>query len=160
MKINVFYALGKMIVSKYKTGLKTIMVLLVFFNTIVPVYANTMMPTLKDLFGNSQLAVESKHTVPCHREIQKASSFSNMQELCFQHCLQYLNEPCIISHKADALDIVGTQKQYKSILVSLQRLPQVQYEISSQTDPPESHLLVRSKKGLTSTLLLTSRLRN
>ena len=152
--------MGKMIVSKYKTGLKTVMVLLVFFNTIAPVYANSIMPSIKEFFGKSRHAIESNHTVPCHREIQTSSSFLNMQELCFQHCLQYLNEPCIISHKADALVIEDKQKQYKSILVSLQRLPQIQYEILSQTDPPESHLLVRSKKGLATTLLLTSRLRN
>ena len=147
-------------VHMLKTGLKIATILMVFFSTIAPVYANANIPPLKNFFSQSQQVAYADHTMPCHGALEKVAAKKNMQELCFQHCLQYLNEPCVIPSKSDLSVEKAQQSPSKSMIVDMLQTPGLQFEVISLTDPPSGSIWNKSTKGIPSILHQTSRLRN
>lgn len=143
-----------------KTGLKIAMVLMVFFSTIAPVYANAIIPPLTNFFSHSQQMTHAAHNMPCHGGLEKVAAQQNMQELCFQHCLQYLNEPCVIPTRLEISIEKAQQSPSKLVVADVLKSPAFQFEVISLTDPPREPIWNKSTRGIPTILLETSRLRN
>ena len=141
------------------------MVLVVFFSTIAPVYANFIVPIVKSAFNQSQQITYAGHEMPCHDALkkgalQKAVVNKSIQELCFQHCLQYLNEPCVISARSDVSIEKSQKSPAKFMSVDVHLLHGLHFDIMSLTDPPKVEAWDKPTKGIPALLLQTSRLRN
>ncbi len=145
--------------SLFKTGLTTTLVLLVFFSTVVPVYANNIIIPLKN-FLSYELQTQADHEMPCHAVREKEVAKKNIQGLCFHHCLQYLNEACIISSRDKILTKTAFSSPLKIWIVDVEQSTLPQSEVLSQTDPPWTFPRLRSTKGIPPLLLHTARLRN
>ncbi len=143
----------------FKDNFKIFMVLLMFFSTIAPVYAITFLPSVKNLAnGTYQMAGTQKKSAdraaPCHDLIR-----FHEQELCFKHCLQYLNVPCLVPSKIDVMEDPERFSNPVYIVAIFRIPPSSLYEVSSSRDPPHYFPWVSTRTGISAIILQTSRIR-
>lgn len=159
-----------------KSFFKTIMVFVVFFTTIAPVYAAGNASSLslppKD---TSKIQAQDK-AMPCHMSVaqtipkhtKQAVNYisSEKQVFCFKHCLNYLNEPWLATKKTELKQELT--KKYKAdaqITLSTSLTTIMKGSLISRAPPIAAEFRHTSfytpqNKGLSKLLLMTARLRD
>lgn len=149
-----------------KNLMKTIMVFIVFFSAIAPVYGSVITPALKSITFSSQTN-SVPMAMPCHKmESHKKNNpkvkdqlKTSDQSACFKHCLQYLNDPCLASAKPELKNKAIKQTSIKYSITEVQKISSITITGLSNKGPPKQIILSSPLKGLSSLLLSTSRLR-
>lgn len=148
----------------HKKLMKTFMVFIVFFSAIAPVYGSTITPALKSIALGLQTKSTSM-TMPCHKtgsgEAGKIKNHKQTtdQSACFKHCLQYLNDPCLVSLKLDEQLKSNKQTSQEYFITEIQEITSLNLAGLSNKDPPQRILTSAPQKGLSPLLLKTSRFR-
>ena len=148
-----------MMTKTNKTGLKSALAFLMFFSAISPVYANAILPSFKSALG-FKAQTQTAHTMPCHSAQKPAEAQREAKELCFQHCLQYFNEPCTLSSRDDRSIKKASPSKPKFLIIDEIQTAAPHFEVISLTDPPQNYIEVTPSKGLSPLLLTTARLRH
>jgi hypothetical protein len=149
-----------------KNLMKTIMVFIVFFSAIAPVYGSVITPAIKSYatgFDTKNVSM----TMPCHKMDShkknspkvKVHQQTSDQSACFKHCLQYLNDPCLASAKPELKNKAIKQTSVKYSITEVQKISSITISDLSNKGPPKQIVLSSPLKGLSSLLLSTSRLR-
>ena len=159
-------------------GLKAVLALMVFFATISPVYASAIIPALKNPalknIASQPEPINKAQAMPCHSDKshlkkslittshkapQLTSFKKTQQELCFQHCIQYLDKAWALPKikKQSAIKPAPFKDKFKW-LTDL-RATATPVEVSSLSDPPVSNNRDLSQVH-NSLLQTTSRLRH
>ncbi len=148
-----------------KILMKTIMVFIVFFSAIAPVYGSVITPALKSI-AFSQNTKSTTMAMPCHNSgsTNKADKVKNHkqttdQSACFKHCLEYLNDPCLASSKPELNNKAINQTSHNYSIIEVQKISSLTIAGLSNKEPPKQIVVSSPLKGLSSLLLNTSRLR-
>lgn len=157
-----------------QTYYRAVFAIMVMFSTIAPAYAIGPIPSAMtnptaEFTNHSTLATKAssshKAHLPSHKAAQnqipeqKINDSSDQQSLCFQHCLQSLNEPCLTTSDPEFIEVRDNQKDYKFTIARLLNLLPSQYEMISGTDPPFIISAVPHCTGVSALILTSSRIR-
>lgn len=157
-----------------KTYYRAVIALMVMFSTIAPACAIGLIPSAManttaeiTTIGTLATKVSSSHKahLPCHKAVQnqipkqKKHVKSDQQSLCFQHCLQSLNDPCLTTTEPEFIEVRDTQLNYKFTIARLLNLLPSQFEMISGTDPPYIISALPHRTGLSALITTTSRIR-
>lgn len=159
-----------------KSIFKTLMVFVVFFTMIAPVYAAGKASNLS-LAPKDTSQIQTQDTaMPCHKSVAQTASkqkklavtslSTEKQISCFRHCLNHLNEPWLTTKNTTLNQ--KTSEKFKSDVhfnLSTSLKPAMKGFLLSRAPPiaPEfQHSIFNSlpNKGLSKLLLKTARLRD
>lgn len=159
-----------------KSFFKTIMVFVVFFTTIAPVYAAGNASSLSLPQKDTSKIQAQDRAMPCHKSVaqtvpkhtkQTVKYISTEKQVsCFKHCLNYLNEPWLATKNTQLKQELT--KKYKAdaqITLSTSLTPVMKGSLLSRAPPiaaafQHTSFYTPKNKGLSKLLLMTARLRD
>lgn len=159
-----------------KSFFKTIMVFVVFFTTIAPVYAAGNASSLSLPQKDTSEVQPQDRAMPCHmsvaqtvpnhtKQVVKYNS-TEKQISCFKHCLNYLNEPWLATKKTELnQELTKKYTAYAQISLNSSLTPIMKGSLLSRAPPiaaefRHSSFYTPQNKGLSKLLLMTARLRD
>lgn len=159
-----------------KSFLKTIMVFVVFFTTIAPVYAAGNASSLSLLQKDTSEIQAQDRAMPCHKSVvqsapkdtkQAVNTISTEKQVsCFKHCLNYLNKPWLATKKLELKQELA-EKNKADVQTSLSNSlrPIMKGSLLSRAPPiaaefQHTSFYTPKNKGLSKLLLMTARLRD